>query len=47
MQNYESPEAVEIGQASSAILGPKEVIFGDEILGPDYPMPDLSVVDSD
>jgi len=47
MKNYESPEAVELGQASSTILGTKDLPLGDDILGPDYPMIVGSVVDSD
>jgi hypothetical protein len=47
MKNYESPEAVELGQASSIILGTKEGPLGDDILGPDYPLIIGSVVDSD
>jgi len=47
MKNYESPEAVEIGQASSTILGTKDFPLGDDILGPDYPMIVGSVLDSD
>ena len=47
MKNYEPPEAVEIGEASSSILGQKDVLIGDDILGPDYPMTDGSVLDSD
>jgi hypothetical protein len=47
MKNYETPEAVEIGEASSAILGPKDDQLGDEILGATYPMPRTSVLDVD
>lgn len=47
MKNYESPEAVEIGQASSTILGTKDLALGDDILGPDYLMIVGSVLDSD
>jgi len=47
MRNYESPEAVEIGRASTAILGGKFAILGDDILGPDYEMMESSILDSD
>lgn len=47
MKNYEPPEAVEIGAASSTILGEKSDVLGDEILGPDYPRPSKSVLDAD
>lgn len=47
MKNYETPEAVEIGEASSTILGPKDDQLGDEILGSTFPMPTKSVLDVD
>ena len=47
MRNYESPEAVEIGRASTAILGGKFSALGDDILGPDYEMIEGSILDSD
>lgn len=47
MKNYKPPEAVEIGQASGAILGTKTCCLGDDILGPDYPFIEDSVIDSD
>lgn len=47
MKNYESPEAVEMGSASSAILGQKREPLGDDPLGPDFPMVWESVIDKD
>jgi hypothetical protein len=47
MKNYETPEAVEIGFASEAILGAKEDPLGDELLGPEYPRPVPSAIDVD
>lgn len=47
MKNYDTPEAVEIGFASEAILGTKVDPNGDEVLGPDFPHIEESVVDVD
>lgn len=47
MKNYETPEAVEIGFASEAILGTKDEWLGDDVLGPDFPHILASAIDVD
>jgi hypothetical protein len=47
MKNYETPEAVEIGFASEAILGTKEDPLGDDVQGPDFPHILASAIDVD
>jgi len=47
MKNYETPEAVEIGFASEAILGTKDEPLGDDLQGPDFPHIVTSAIDVD
>ena len=47
MRNYEPPEAVEIGPACASILGQKGGPYGDDVMGPDFPIIRDSPIDSD